>query len=76
MLLLGTLNWITAYLSPKWWLAAISIAASLYSFYIAWRLYRRARRLAGLIDQYLQSINRQLGNHLTLLKIIINGKES
>lgn len=49
-LMLGAINWITAPLTSKLWISILCEAASIYSFFMAYVCYRRARKTAEAID--------------------------
>lgn len=76
-LMLGALNGFSACLSySSMWLNILGGIIALICFFMAWHTYRIARKIANLIDDYMQSVGRQLENYLELFKIIFNGEES
>ena len=70
LIALGTLDLLVTPIHTKWWHTAIYILIGLICYFAAWLCYRDARKVAMAIDEYLDSLHRQMGQHLSILKMI------
>lgn len=50
LLILGITNWVLAILVHYIWLSIIDFLAAVFLFYMAWRTYRIAIRIAEILD--------------------------
>ena len=70
LIALGTLDLLVTPIYTKWWHTAIYILIGLICYFAAWLCYRDARKVAMAIDEYLNSLHRQMGLRLSLLKVM------
>lgn len=71
-LMTGTMNWIFFVIGNKWWLVLLSLLATIFAFYAAYRVYKSASIIAKILDF---TINNTEYKTDTLLKILLEKVE-
>ena len=49
-MMLGTINWVVAPMTSKLWILILDLVAAAICFFMAYITYRRARKIAEVID--------------------------
>lgn len=70
-IMLGVVNWLMVVLcSTYWWAVCLNIFATIFAFFVAYLIYKSAKKLAMQIDFEIKSIDYKVNALLEILSFI------
>lgn len=57
--------------SGIWWLGTFNFCVALFDFYVAYKVFKRILASAALVDEYLESLSRELDMHCDFASVML-----